>query len=61
VDPLSERAADRLLDHLLGEGAELGPLKRQLAAWTEGNPFFLEECVRTLMETGALAGGAGAL
>ena len=61
VDPLSERAADRLLDHLLGEGADLGPLKRQLTAWTEGNPFFLEECVRTLVETGALAGGAAAL
>ena len=61
VDPLSERAADRLLGHLLGEGAELGPLKRQLTAWTEGNPFFLEECVRTLVETGTLAGGAGAL
>src|SRR5262249_51918222 len=31
----------------------------ELAQWTEGNPFFLEECVRTLAETGALAGRPG--
>ena len=59
VDALSEGAADKLLDHLLGEALELAPLKRQLTAWTEGNPFFLEECVRTLAETGTLAGAAG--
>ena len=59
MDPLSERAADRLLDHLLGDVPDLAPLKRQLTAWTEGNPFFLEECVRTLVETGTLAAGAG--
>jgi predicted ATPase len=27
---------------------------------TEGNPFFLEESVRTLVETGALMGAPGA-
>ena len=27
---------------------------------TEGNPFFLEESVRTLVETGALTGERGA-
>ena len=27
---------------------------------TEGNPFFLEESVRTLVETGVLAGESGA-
>ena len=58
VDPLSEGAADKLLDHLLGGGLDLTPLKRQLTVWTEGNPFFLEECVRTLVETGTLAGAA---
>ena len=36
------------------------PLKRMLIARTEGNPFFLEESVRTLVETGALAGERGA-
>src|SRR5213078_1578603 len=29
-------------------------------ARTEGNPFFLEESVRTLVETGALVGAPGA-
>jgi transcriptional regulator with AAA-type ATPase domain/tetratricopeptide (TPR) repeat protein len=58
LDPLSATAADALLDDLLGEARALAPLKRQLAAWTEGNPFFIEEGVRTLFETGALAGAA---
>ena len=31
-----------------------------LIARTEGNPFFLEESVRTLVETGALTGERGA-
>ena len=35
-----------------------GPLKRLLIERTEGNPFFLEESVRTLVETGVLGGRA---
>ena len=35
-------------------------LKRLLIERTEGNPFFLEESVRTLVETGALVGERGA-
>lgn len=31
-----------------------------LSARTEGNPFFLEETVQTLIEGGALAGDRGA-
>ena len=31
-----------------------------LIARTEGNPFFLEESVRTLVETGVLVGTPGA-
>src|SRR5262249_19157818 len=38
----------------------LVPLKELLIARTEGNPFFLEESVRTLAETGVLVGGPGA-
>ena len=43
-------------------GADRGlePLKRLLIERTEGNPFFLEESVRTLVETKALAGERGA-
>ena len=36
------------------------PLKRLLIERTEGNPFFLEESVRTLVETGVLVGTPGA-
>ena len=38
----------------------LDPLKGSLIARTEGNPFFLEESVRSLVETGALLGERGA-
>jgi len=47
------------LHALLGDDASLQPLTRLLIARTEGNPFFLEESVRTLVETGALAGERG--
>src|SRR4029434_8472625 len=38
----------------------LAPLLQRLIARTEGNPFFLEESVRTLVETGVLVGERGA-
>jgi tetratricopeptide (TPR) repeat protein len=60
IDPLSPRGADELLQALLGEDRSVEPLKRMLIARTEGNPLFLEESVRTLVETGVLAGEAGA-
>src|SRR5262249_41420509 len=44
---------------LLGEEASLVPLTRLLIARTQGNPFFLEESVRTLVETGVLDGERG--
>ena len=40
--------------------ASLEPLKRTLIERTEGNPFFLEESVRSLVETKALLGVRGA-
>ncbi|HEV8532545.1 MAG TPA: adenylate/guanylate cyclase domain-containing protein [Methylomirabilota bacterium] len=60
VDPLAEAGAESLLSALLGDEAMLGPLKRLLIERTEGNPFFLEESVRTLVETGGLSGERGA-
>jgi DNA-binding NtrC family response regulator/tetratricopeptide (TPR) repeat protein len=60
VDPLSPENAEELLDGLLGRRPDLGPLKPLLIERTDGNPFFLEESVRTLVETGALAGERGA-
>ena len=45
---------------LLGDDPSLAPLKQLLIERTEGNPFFLEESVRTLVETGVLVGERGA-
>ena len=58
--PLPAEGVERLLAALLGSNAGLEPLTRMLIAQTEGNPFFLEECVRTLVETRALTGERGA-
>ena len=60
LDPLPPESAEQLLGALLGPDAGLEPLKRVLIARTEGNPFFLEESVRALVETGALLGERGA-
>ncbi|MBI3031434.1 MAG: alpha/beta fold hydrolase [Candidatus Rokubacteria bacterium] len=60
VDPLPPESADELLRALLGREPSVEPLKRLLKDRTEGNPFFVEESVRTLVETGALAGQPGA-
>ncbi|MFQ5899816.1 MAG: alpha/beta fold hydrolase [Candidatus Methylomirabilia bacterium] len=60
VDPLPPESADELLLVLLGEGPSLDSLKTLLKERTGGNPFFLEETIRTLLETGALVGQHGA-
>jgi class 3 adenylate cyclase/tetratricopeptide (TPR) repeat protein len=60
LDPLPPGSADAFLQALLGDDPSLGPLKPLLIARTEGNPFFLEESVRTLVETGVLVGAPGA-
>ena len=60
LDPLPPASARELLNGLLGEDAGTEPLKRVLIERTEGNPFFLEESVRTLIETKVVAGVRGA-
>jgi len=57
LDALSTQHAGELLDVLLGSDPGLGPLKELLVK--RGNPFFLEETVRTLVETKALEGMRG--
>ena len=59
LDPLPPASADALLQALLGADPSLEPLKRLLIERTEGNPFFLEESVRALVETGVLLGAPG--
>ena len=60
LDPLPPASADAFLQALLGDDPSLAPLTPLLIARTEGNPFFLEESVRTLVETGVLQGERGA-
>jgi tetratricopeptide (TPR) repeat protein len=60
LDPLPPASADEFLQALLGDDPSLVPLKQLLIARTESNPFFLEESVRTLVETGVLEGEPGA-
>jgi class 3 adenylate cyclase/tetratricopeptide (TPR) repeat protein len=60
IDPLPPESAEELLVDLLGEDIVLQPFKRRLVERTEGNPFFLEEIVRTLVETRVLTGARSA-
>lgn len=59
IGPLAIENARELLDALLGSDAELGTLKGTLVKATQGNPLFLEEYVRSLIEQGMLIGTAG--
>jgi class 3 adenylate cyclase len=60
LDPLPPASADALSQALLGHDPSLAPLKQLLIERTAGNPFFLEETVRTLVETQVLVGASGA-
>src|SRR5215475_7843407 len=60
VDPLQPASAEELLQYLLGSNKDLAPLKELLMHRTEGNPFFAEESVRSLVESGVLVGEKGA-
>jgi class 3 adenylate cyclase/tetratricopeptide (TPR) repeat protein len=60
IDPLPPESSAELLRALLGAEVALGPLKELLIERTEGNPFFIEEGVRMLLETKVLIGEPGA-
>jgi len=54
LGPLSEAEADQLLSQLAP--GELAPeSRRDVVAFAEGNPFYLEQLLRSLLETGGLA------
>jgi predicted ATPase/class 3 adenylate cyclase len=58
LDALAPESAGEFLSALLGDDPGLEPLKRLLVR--RGNPFFIEESIRTLVETQALTGERGA-
>ena len=58
LDALPPESTGDLLQVLLGDDPTLVPLKHLLIK--RGNPLFIEESIRTLVETGALVGERGA-
>jgi predicted ATPase/class 3 adenylate cyclase len=60
LKPLPADSAEQLLDPLLGSDPTVQALKGWLIGRTEGNPFFIQESIRTLVETQALTGERGA-
>jgi class 3 adenylate cyclase len=58
--PLPPEATTELLTALAGADPSLASLAGPVAARTGGNPFFIEEVVRSLAEDGTLEGAPGA-
>jgi len=54
LDPLGKESAEEMLTALVGESAEVWPLKLLIIEHTQGNPFFMEETVQMLLDEGAL-------
>ena len=59
IDPLPPEGAEELLHALLGADESLRSLRALLVERTEGNPFFIEESVRMLVESRVLIGKPG--
>ncbi|MEA2901170.1 MAG: hypothetical protein QOH36_1057 [Actinomycetota bacterium] len=60
LDPLSGDEAAEMLQDTLGDDPSLGPLLALVGERCGGNPFFLQEVVRAMVEEGTLSGGPGA-
>jgi class 3 adenylate cyclase/tetratricopeptide (TPR) repeat protein len=58
LDPLEPGDAQEFLTALVGDDPTLHALKRFILEKSEGNPFFMEELVRALVEQGVVRGGA---
>jgi adenylate cyclase len=60
VSPLNQAETEALLTSLLGKDASLALIARNIAERAQGNPFFLEELVHSLVERGDFEGDRGA-
>ncbi len=58
--PLALQDSQTLLDDWLGPDHTLAPLRARIEARARGNPLFVEEIIRSLVERGALRGDRGA-
>lgn len=61
LSPLTASEVNSLLDMWMGQAPVLESIKGDLARRARGNPFFMVECIRVLMMTGALLGDVGAM
>lgn len=57
---LDQQAATMLIDELIGQHGDLQTIRERVAERSGGNPFFMEELVRSLVENGVLTGQRGA-
>ena len=60
LPPLAADEASVLLDDWLGAEPELAQLRARIGARARGNPLFVEEIIRSLLEGGVLHGRRGA-
>src|ERR671937_2343528 len=60
LSPLAFEASRHLLDDWLGSDDMLLPLRARIEARARGNPLFVEEMIRSLVERGVLRGQRGA-
>jgi class 3 adenylate cyclase/tetratricopeptide (TPR) repeat protein len=60
LTPLPPLEAGKLLQHILGTSSDLDTTSHLIIERAEGNPLFLEECVRSLADEGVLLGSPGA-
>jgi class 3 adenylate cyclase/tetratricopeptide (TPR) repeat protein len=57
--PLDRSGIDEMLREWLGSDPSLRAVRERIAERTAGNPFFIEEVVRALIESGRLEGARG--
>jgi class 3 adenylate cyclase/tetratricopeptide (TPR) repeat protein len=60
LSPLKRAEANDLLNDLLGKDTSLALISRHIAERAQGNPFFIEELVHSLVERGDFEGTRGA-
>ncbi len=60
LPPLGVEAIEEMLEDLLGPDPSLDGLSQLIAERTGGNPFFIEEVVKSLVDKGSLSGERGA-
>lgn len=60
LTPLDQTESSALFDALAGSDSRLAGLRDEIVSRSAGNPFFIEESIRMLAESGRLAGGPGA-